>query len=96
MTIHFNKFFPRHILISLILSLPPTSVSVERSFSALKRIKTFSRNTIGQNRLKNLSLIAIEKDFVKQLQEQSNFYDKVIDIFATTKERRIDLIYKNV
>ncbi|CAG9826423.1 unnamed protein product [Diabrotica balteata] len=32
-------------LLSLILSLPPTSASNERDFSCLKRIKTYCRNT---------------------------------------------------
>lgn len=51
-------------LLSLILSLPSTSASVERSFSALKRIKTFARNTMTQERLRSLAMIAIEKDFL--------------------------------
>ncbi|CAK6965275.1 zinc finger MYM-type protein 1-like isoform X8 [Scomber scombrus] len=34
-------------LLSLILILPATTASVERSFSALKRIKTYSRNRTG-------------------------------------------------
>lgn len=48
-------------LFSLILTLPSTSVSVERSFSCLKRIKTYLRNTISQERLNSLSIISIEK-----------------------------------
>jgi hypothetical protein len=35
----------------------------ERSFSSLRRIKTYLRNTIGQERLTCLALINIEKDF---------------------------------
>lgn len=82
-------------LFSLILSLPPTSASVERSFSALKRIKSYSRNTISHVRLNNLSILAIERGLVKELMKDGSFYDNIIDDFASTKSRRIDLIYKN-
>nr|CAI5857137.1 unnamed protein product [Callosobruchus analis] len=37
-------------LLSLVLSIPVTSASVERSFSALKRIKTYNRSKITQDR----------------------------------------------
>lgn len=80
----------------LILSLPPTSASVERSFSALKRIKSYSRNTMTQSRLNNLSILGIERGLVKELAKDNTFYDKIIDDFAMTKPRRIDLIYKNI
>lgn len=83
-------------LLCLILSLPATSASVERSFSALKRIKTCTRNSMGQSRLSNLGKISIEAGLIKQLQEchEFKFYEKVTDHFAITKTRRIDLIYK--
>lgn len=80
-------------LLCLILSLPATSASVERSFSTLKRIKSYARNTISQNRLNNLSVIAIEKGFIKSVKD-SSFFDRIIDHFASVKDRRIDLIYK--
>lgn len=48
--------------VSIVVTIPVTSASVERSFSALKRIKTYTRNTMNQNRLSNVSLISIEKE----------------------------------
>jgi hypothetical protein len=45
----------------LVLTIPVSTASVERTFSALKRIKTYSRNTTGQARLSALALISIEK-----------------------------------
>ena len=51
-------------LCTLALTFPSTTASVERSFSALKRIKTFLRNKMSQERLSNLSLIAVEKDII--------------------------------
>ena len=37
-------------LCALILTIPSTAASVERSFSALKRIKTYQRNTTGEDK----------------------------------------------
>ena len=81
-------------LCELVLTVPATTASVERSFSALKRIKTASRNTMGQGRLSSLSLLSIEKELLASLYAKASFHDEVIDKFAAMKERRIDLIFK--
>nr|CAI5832982.1 unnamed protein product [Callosobruchus analis] len=65
-------------LFSLVLSIPVTSASVERSFSALKPIKTYNRSKMTQDRLSGLSIIAIEKNVVSELKETDNFYDNVL------------------
>jgi hypothetical protein len=85
-------------LLSLILSLPPTSASNERDFSCLKRIKTYCRNTMKQERMSSLSQMPIEKKLLKSLQNSNKFYDDVITHFATSKQRLklIELIYKHV
>ncbi|KAL5261878.1 hypothetical protein ACHWQZ_G007548 [Mnemiopsis leidyi] len=46
-------------LINLALTIPLTVCSAERSFSALKRIKTRLRNSMGDQRLSDLALIAL-------------------------------------
>lgn len=46
-------------LTSLIVTIPVSTSSVERLFSALKRIKTYSRNRTGQLRLSSLASISI-------------------------------------
>lgn len=81
-------------LISIIVTIPITSASVERNFSALKRIKSFSRNSMTQNRLSNISLLSIEKEYIKEMTANPRFYDEVIDYFANFKNRRIPLIFK--
>lgn len=81
-------------LIKLILTIPATSASAERSFSALKRIKNYCRNTTAQDRLNGLASISIEKSFFSELKKHYKFHDTVIDIFAAKKERRIELHYK--
>lgn len=80
-------------LMCLVATVGATSAGVERSFSCLKRVKTFARNTIAQERLRNLGLIAVEKAMVKKLERDPRWYDRVIDEFAT-KSRRVELIYK--
>uniref|UniRef100_A0A0L8I0V0 HAT C-terminal dimerisation domain-containing protein n=1 Tax=Octopus bimaculoides TaxID=37653 RepID=A0A0L8I0V0_OCTBM len=80
-------------LCKLILTIPSTTASVERSFSALSRIKTYQRNAAGERRLSGLALMSIEKDLLQQLMKREDFYENVIDIFAQ-EDRRIELIYK--
>lgn len=80
-------------LCELVLTIPTTSASAERSFSALKRIKTYLRNNQTQNRLSNLSLLSIEKDILMTTKCEPNFYNDVINDFLK-QNRRIDLSYK--
>ena len=81
-------------LLKLVLTLPATTTSVERSFSALKRIKTYSRNRTKEERLSSLALIAIEMERLQILrQNKDEFYCNVIDAFVK-KDRRMDFVYK--
>ena len=82
-------------LLKLVLTIPATTASVERSFSALKRIKTYSRNRMGGERLSSLAIISIEKERLVKLRrkDREGFYNEVINNFVR-KERRMDFIYK--
>ena len=66
---------------------------LECSFSALKRIKTYQRNTTGKNQISGLPLMLIEADLLKHLMQTEEFYEKVINLFAENNTR-IKLIYK--
>jgi hypothetical protein len=55
-------FSEAYKLFVLIATIPATTASVERNFSCLKRIKSYSRNSMTQNRLTSLSLLSIEKE----------------------------------
>ena len=68
------------------LTIPVSSASAERSFSALKRIKSYLQSTMCEDRLTHLSIISIERDLSKCLD-----YDKVVDKFASVS-RRITLM----
>lgn len=67
----------------LFLTLPVTVASAERSFSKLKLIKNYLRNTMAQERLSSLALLSIENKRAKKVN-----LDEVIRAFAAKKARR--------
>ncbi|XP_063219757.1 52 kDa repressor of the inhibitor of the protein kinase-like isoform X1 [Bacillus rossius redtenbacheri] len=80
-----EMLFPNlHILLEILASLPVTTASVERSFSTLKRLKTYLRNSTGEDRLNGLALISIHRSI--PLNE-----DILIEKFAK-KNRRMLLV----
>uniref|UniRef100_A0A667Y0C5 HAT C-terminal dimerisation domain-containing protein n=1 Tax=Myripristis murdjan TaxID=586833 RepID=A0A667Y0C5_9TELE len=68
------------------LTIPVTSCSCERSFSALRRLHTWLRNTMGQDRLSNLAIMSIEREMLAKVN-----HAEVIDRFAKLKPRRFSL-----
>ncbi|KAL4130623.1 hypothetical protein QTP88_008044 [Uroleucon formosanum] len=64
-------------LLKIVITIPMTSAEAERSFSTLKRIKTFLRSTMSEDRLSALSMLSIEKLMIKNIPD---FNEKVIDI----------------
>lgn len=79
-------------LLQIIVTIPMTTGEAERCFSTLKRVKTFTRNTMKEGRLCALAMCSIEK----QLLASQNFNELVINHFAAQKERRADFIYKQI
>lgn len=67
----------------LYLTIPVTVASAERSFSKLKLIKTYLRNSMNQNRLSSLAMLSIENNVARSIDLQ-----KIIKIFATAKSRK--------
>ena len=55
------------LLLQLILVLPATNATSERSFSALRRVKSYLRNTMGQKRLNSLMVLHVHKDLTDKL-----------------------------
>jgi hypothetical protein len=49
------------ILLQLFITLPVTSSTLERTFSALNRLKNYLRSTISENRLNGLAMANINK-----------------------------------
>ena len=54
-------------LIRLLLVNPASSATAERSFSSLRRLKTYLRSTCGQRRLNDIALCHIHKDIVDKV-----------------------------
>ncbi|KAL7883638.1 hypothetical protein SRHO_G00012960 [Serrasalmus rhombeus] len=80
-------------LLSLVATIGATSAGVERSFSCLKRLKSYTRNTMDQGRLSSLALLVIERTLVKSLEKTPCWYNRATDHFLE-KERRVEFTYK--
>ena len=70
-------------LYKLSITLPATSCSNERSFSALKFVKNRLRTTMSQDRLEDLMILAVEAE-----RTQSLDLARVHDLFWNSVERR--------
>ena len=78
-------------LLKILITTPMTSAEAERCFSTLKRIKTFVRATMMNERLSALAMISSE---TKMISEMNDFNERVIQHFATSKNRRAEFIFK--
>ncbi|GBL60750.1 repressor of the inhibitor of the protein kinase [Araneus ventricosus] len=80
-----KTFFPNiYILLKLLAVLPVSVATVERSFSSLRRLKTYLRNTTSESRLNGLALLSIHRD-IKIRDEE------VLDKFASVP-RNLDFV----
>lgn len=81
-----NIFYPAVRKALIILStIPCTTATVERSFSTLRRVKTWLRSTMAEERLTGLCLMSIHRNYLK---ENSEFIEKtVIDKFSANPRR---------
>jgi cell division protein ZapA (FtsZ GTPase activity inhibitor) len=67
----------------ILICTPPSNCLTERSLSTLKRVKTYLRSIIGENRLNSLAILNIVVDLTKTI----NFND-IIEAFASQKSRK--------
>ena len=58
-------------IVTSLLALPATNAVSERSFSVLRRVKTYLRSTMTQQRLNHLMLLHVHKDLTDALNAQS-------------------------
>lgn len=72
------------VALRVLLTIPVTVASAERSFSKLKLIKTYLRSTMAQERLNSLAILAIENNTAKKL----DFRD-ILSTFTRAKVRRM-------
>ena len=66
------------------LTIPVTVASVERSFIKLKLLKSYLRSTMTQERLNDLSMIALDSDMLEKIN-----YERIIEDFISKNAQRI-------
>ena len=78
------KFLPQaQYLAKLLLVMPATNAVSEKSFSALKRVKTYLRSITTDQRLNNVMTLHVHKDETDKL----NLVD-IADEFCSKSENR--------
>ncbi|CAM5097463.1 unnamed protein product [Natator depressus] len=84
-----NDFFTPNtaIAVHILLTLPVSVASGERSFSKLKLLKNYLRPTMSQNRLSGLALISVETTIAKNLD-----FTELLKDYASIKTRKIQFI----
>ena len=85
------KFLKRHdcfpnasIAYRVLLTIPVTVASVERSFSKLKLLKSYLRSTMTQQRLNDLATIALESGLLEKID-----YEHIIEDFISRNTKRM-------
>ena len=87
-----KKLFSKvYKLLKILLTVPVTTATAERTFSVLHRVKTFLRSTMGQPRLNhvlllhihrertdNIDLFEIAKDFVSVNERRKNYFGSFV------------------
>ncbi|XP_025419323.1 zinc finger MYM-type protein 1-like, partial [Sipha flava] len=72
-------------ILHIIACLPVSVASAERSFSTIRRLKTWLRSNMGEERLVGLALLNIHRHRTVEV-------DEVIDLFAGCKKRNFDFV----
>ncbi|XP_066313482.1 uncharacterized protein [Miscanthus floridulus] len=85
------KFLKRHdyfpnasIAYRVLLTIPVTVASAERSFSKLKLLKSYLRSTMTQQRLNDLATIALESGLLEKIG-----YEHIIEDFISRNTKRM-------
>ena len=70
-------------LVSLLLVNPASSATAERSFSTLRRLKTYVRSTCGQQPLNSIAICNVHKDDMDEVD-----VDELMRDFVNAKDVR--------
>lgn len=76
-------------LVKLVLVMPATNATSERTFSALRRVKSYLRTTMTQARLNHLMMLHVHKDKTDQLDIAC-----IANDFVSGMERRLSVLGK--
>ena len=74
--IPFNGFNNIKVSLRILGTSPVTTCTCERSFSAMRRLKTYTRSTMVSERLNGIALMHVHQEIVPDI-------EKVIDLFST-------------
>ncbi|CAI6376422.1 unnamed protein product [Macrosiphum euphorbiae] len=74
-------------LLQVLATLPVSVASAERSFSTLRRLKTWLRSRMTEDRLSSLCLINVHNKI-----DLLDLLDHIIDNFANSKNRRLEFV----
>ena len=78
------EMVPEFVKVATILAvIPATSCLAERSFSRLRRPKTYLKSIMGEKRLSSIALINIERGYANCIINED--MEKMIDIFGERK-----------
>jgi len=72
-------------LLRLYLTIPVTTATAERSFSSLRRIKTYLRSTMTEQRLNNILLLHAHKEMMDALN-----LTEIARLFVSCNARRVE------
>lgn len=73
----------------LFYTLPVTTCTAERSFSALRRLKTYLRSTMSAQRLNHLAVLYVHKEYTDQIDLK-----KITNAFISACDRRSGVFAK--
>ena len=90
---HHTQLFPGiQQALQIALALPATTCTIERSFSTLRRVKTWLRSTMTTERLSGLCMISVHRQLI--MKNKIQFIDKIVSRFAENP-RRLQLLFKD-
>ena len=73
-----SRLFPNiSTLLRIMSTIPVTSCEAERTFSALRRLKPFLRTTMGENRLRSLTLLHVHRNIAIDLEDAVDRYARL-------------------
>lgn len=71
--------------ILIALTLPATTCTVERSFSTMRRVKTWLRSTMSDKRLSAICMLSVHRE--KVASQKTDLMNKVVDSFGRDSRR---------
>ena len=81
-----QQVFPLiHTFLTILYTLPASTARAERSFSTLRRLKTWIRSRMEEERLIGFAILNVHRDIAVNI-------EKVIDRFAKSKTRLVDFV----